>query len=344
MTYEGDLIVSTRKLFLIAGVRKCGTTSIYDALSQVTDFQTPVVKESQFLALPASTVRENLDWYFGLYTEGGDQGGILLDGSTWCFASPSTPEILRDYFPNAYVVVLVRDPAKRAFSSHLHMHKQVPCADKRSFSDLLNELEAAAPNGPDGLAAAEETVLETAIANGLVDGGYRNRAFHRERFDAPFSTDLDDMLFEFKYFQESMYSRFLPRLQKAVGAERFQLVFFEEFVQRPDQVVSELLESFGLPKPTASVAEIHHNKTLMPRSPLARRIVRLRSQSPVLESLTVTLKRVEPLRRLAIAARKAVLLTPSPRQSQREYERARELLASEYAWWFENYPRTRDIW
>jgi hypothetical protein len=332
------------RLFLIAGVRKCGTTSLYDALSQVTDFRTPVVKEPQFLALPASIVREHLDWYRGLYGEGSDQGGILLDASTWCFASPWTPEILQDHFPHAYVVVLVRDPAKRAFSGHMHMHKKVPCPDKRSFSDLLNELEAAALSEPPRLAAAEEKVLEQAIADDLVDGGYRNRGFHRERFDAPFPTTLDDPLFEFKYFQESMYSRFLPRLQKAVGAERFRLVFFEDYVKRPDQVVAELLTSFGLPEPTKSVAGIHSNKTLMPRNPLARRIMLLRSQSPSLEALAGTLKRVELLKRLGMAARKAALLTPPPRQSQLEYQRARELLASEYEWWFENYPRTRDLW
>ena len=194
------------------------------------------------------------------------------------------------------------------------------------------------------LAAAEEKVLEKAIADGLVDEGYRNQAFHRERFDAPFSTNLDDMLFEFKYFQESMYSRLLPRLEQAVGAERFRVVFFEDFAKRPDHVMTELLESFGLPKPTKSAAEIHSNKTLTPRNSLARQLMSLRSRSPLLDALAGTLKRVEPLRRRGIAVRKAVLLAPPPRQSRLEYERARALLASEYEWWFENHPQSRDLW
>ena len=70
------------------------------------------------------------------------------------------------------MVVLVRDPARRAFSGHMHMHKKVPCPDKRSFSDVLTGLEAAALGEPPGLAAAEEEVLEQAIANDLVDGLY----------------------------------------------------------------------------------------------------------------------------------------------------------------------------
>ena len=272
------------KLLLIGGVRKSGTSSLFHTIASHPQVETTWMKEPQFLALHPQVVRENLEWYEELF-EDRDLDQVMLDGSTWCFTSPWTAQVLRKHFEAPRVIILVRDPAKRAYSGYLHMHKQVPCADRRSFDEILNSIKRGANSK--SLSVVENEVLQKAISNDEVDGTYRNQDFHRKRADAAFDTKLHDMLYEFKYFQESLYSNHLSQFEEILG-DSLKVVVLEELIAHPKQVLRDILGFAGLPVDELRLELRHENQTLVPRNRITRMMMDARAKIPVLDEAAET--------------------------------------------------------
>lgn len=327
------------RLLLIGGVRKSGTSTLFHTIADHPQVSTTWMKEPQFLALHPDVVRNNLHWYVNLFENHRD-GQVMLDGSTWCFTSPWTASILRRFFEQPRVILLIRDPAKRAYSGYLHMHKQVPCADSRSFDEILNKVERA--SNTKSLSVAENGVLKEAIAAGKVEKSYRTTNFHRERADASFDTKLDDMQVEFKYFQESCYSNYLPRFERRLGDD-LMVVVLEELIAHPQQVLQDIFEFAQLSVDGSNLELRYENRTHLPRNRFTRTLMEARTKFPILDATARLLKSLG-LRRLGRQFRLKCLRQSKPKISEDQYQRARQLLKSEYNYWADRRPVTRDYW
>ena len=115
--------------FVVCGVPRCGTTSLYRYLEQHPEVDVGRLKESNFLSWPGAEVaRRVMPWmkfpvtsfeeYQALF--GAARGAVPVDVSPSCFHSPAAIERIRKFVPNAGLVVVLRDPVARAYSSYLN--------------------------------------------------------------------------------------------------------------------------------------------------------------------------------------------------------------------------------
>lgn len=81
---------------------------------------------------------KGIDWYFESFPPRSD-GTILFEKSANYFDNPSVPERLKGLLPDADIVIMLMDPADRAYSwyQHIKAHND-PIALKNSFNDVLH--------------------------------------------------------------------------------------------------------------------------------------------------------------------------------------------------------------
>jgi GrpB-like predicted nucleotidyltransferase (UPF0157 family) len=104
--------------FFIAGAPRCGTASLYSYLKQHPEVWVSVVKEPHFfgsdLTVQPHTVREE-ELYLELFAGAGDRPRVG-EASVWYLSSQKAPLEIREYAPEAKIILLLRDPAQMAYS------------------------------------------------------------------------------------------------------------------------------------------------------------------------------------------------------------------------------------
>lgn len=115
--------------FILVGVPRSGTTSLYHYLAQHPGLDLSERKEINFLSYPGQDVaRRDYPWlrfdvrtfddYAALFQSAGDK--VSVDFSASCFRSPVAIERIRCYVPDARLFLLLRDPVSRAWSAYLN--------------------------------------------------------------------------------------------------------------------------------------------------------------------------------------------------------------------------------
>ena len=115
--------------FVVCGVPRCGTTSLYRYLEQHPEVDVGRLKESNFLSWPGPEAAgrlmpwvkfpvTSLEEYEGLFKSA--DGAVPVDVSPSCFHSPVSIERIRTFAPDAGLIVLLRDPVARAYSAYLN--------------------------------------------------------------------------------------------------------------------------------------------------------------------------------------------------------------------------------
>ncbi|HVT77480.1 MAG TPA: sulfotransferase [Acidimicrobiales bacterium] len=117
----------TRPRFVVAGVPKAGTTSLYHYLAAQEGVYVSDLKEINFLSYPGADVaRERYPWlefpvttieaYEALFAPSGDR--VPIDFSPSCFRSHVAVDRMREFVPDAGVLLVLRDPVSRAWSAY----------------------------------------------------------------------------------------------------------------------------------------------------------------------------------------------------------------------------------
>ena len=134
--------------FLIIGAQKAGTTSLYYYLDQHPQIYMSPRKEPHFFEgtsmdfngpgrkiTPVTDLREYRKLFDGVSTE-----RAVGEASASYLYSRQSPGLIRAHIPDAKLIVVLRNPAERAYSNYLHMVRvgREPIAD---FSLALREEE-----------------------------------------------------------------------------------------------------------------------------------------------------------------------------------------------------------
>jgi len=141
----------TRKVdFVVIGAQKAGTTALFDHLSDDPRLNLSTVKETHFFD------DETVDWArpdYGAYHAHFDlsRPGPMGEATPIYIFWPDSLERLAAYNPNARLILMLRDPVKRAFS-HWQMEfargvETLPFA--RAIREGRARLEGKAPHHPD---------------------------------------------------------------------------------------------------------------------------------------------------------------------------------------------------
>ena len=119
--------------FLVIGAAKAGTTSLFYYLKQHPQIFMSSWKEPKFFSLegekldfkgPTQTINRNsinnLDSYLELFKDVREETAIGEASPVYLYC-PKAPVKIKQYIPNAKLIVVLRHPADRAFSSFAHL-------------------------------------------------------------------------------------------------------------------------------------------------------------------------------------------------------------------------------
>ncbi len=117
--------------FLIVGAPKCGTTTLYKWLSQHPAIFMPEEKEPRFFtgykknfrgpisSMFNSFLVQSPEEYSSLFADA-DDNALTGEASADYLSSRSTPARIKEYNSDARIIILLRNPAERAYSEYLH--------------------------------------------------------------------------------------------------------------------------------------------------------------------------------------------------------------------------------
>lgn len=104
--------------FFVLGAQKGGTTSLYCYLQEHPQIQMPARKELHFYDL---YYERGLQWYLSLFPEKNSNGYPLTgDVTPRYLPHPEVPRRMYSHFPDAKLIILLRNPVARAFSGYKH--------------------------------------------------------------------------------------------------------------------------------------------------------------------------------------------------------------------------------
>ena len=128
--------------FIIAGAQRCGTTSLFRALAKHPAMMSNVL-DAKGVHYFDTDYHRGLPWYLSHFPSQADrdalasrigQQPVVGEASPYYLFHPAGPERMAHAIPQVKLVVLLRDPVKRAVSHHLHMvwegHEKVEDIDK----------------------------------------------------------------------------------------------------------------------------------------------------------------------------------------------------------------------
>ena len=135
--------------FLIIGAPKAGTTSLYYFLNQHPEIYMSPVKEPHFFSYenqifkyngPSDQQRcdnmfvTNLSQYHSLFDQVRDEKAIGEASSMYLY-SDTAPQKIAKYLPEVKLILMLRHPVDRAYSSYLHLVRDN--RETLSFSEAL---------------------------------------------------------------------------------------------------------------------------------------------------------------------------------------------------------------
>ncbi|WP_328794709.1 sulfotransferase domain-containing protein [Herbidospora solisilvae] len=214
--------------FLIVGAQRCGTTSLYRALSQHPMVAKPVLRKGVHYFDMA--YGRGLAWYrahFPLRRT----GMLAFESSPYYLFHPlAGPRIAWD-LPDVKLVVLVRDPVERAISAHAHELAR-GFESEPSFARAV-ELE------PERLAGESARLCAAPLS-----------ASHAHRHHA--------------YLARGRYAEQLARLEPLIPRDRVKVIDSGRFFADPMPVYDDLLSFLGLPPAADPVFDRHNSRTYAP--------------------------------------------------------------------------------
>jgi len=185
--------------FVIIGGQRCGTTSLFAALSQHRSIIPSFRKEVHFFDLHH---QRGTAWYranFPFEWQLNDRA--TFEATPNYLAYPGAPDRLHGVLPDAKLIVLLRDPVERTYSSWKLRVKEG--AESRSFDTAVL----------DGLQGESDSLAERAGVEGEALGE----------------------AMRFAYLEKSQYAHHLERWLERFDRDRVLILQSEQIFEEPDQ-------------------------------------------------------------------------------------------------------------
>ncbi len=220
--------------FIILGVQKGGTNSLYHYLCQHPQIVAATQKEIHFFTL---NYEQGLDWYQSQFSTEADGRQILTgEGSPYYLFHPLVPQRLYESFPQTRLIVLLRNPVDRAIS---HYYWQV----KLGYESL--SLEAAIAQESERLQGEAEKIC--------AEGNYFS--FNHQHYS---------------YLSRGIYATQLQRWMQFFPREQFLILKSEDLYWDSEKVVNQVFNFLGVPNYQLSIYEKYNANTYPNINPIIR--------------------------------------------------------------------------
>jgi hypothetical protein len=208
----------------MVGASKAGTTSLHEYLGQHPEIFMSRAKEPHYFVHDQG--ENNWRYYLEVFKNAGDRK-IIGESSTGYLYSPESPKWIKAILGDVKIIVLLRNPAQRAFSLYAWMVRE-GYEDAPTFRDALEREPA--------------------------------------RFaDAGFYWRCPQFPPNYYYYDSGLYFQQVRRYFETFGRENVRIYFFEDFIKEPKPVCRDVFSFLGVRtdfEPEISV----HNEGRFPAS------------------------------------------------------------------------------
>jgi hypothetical protein len=227
--------MAERPDFVIAGAAKCGTTALFEYLSQHPSVFMPTLKEPGFFSTDLIGGVSTLEEYHALFESAPPQRMTGEASTRYVYSRVAIARLLT-HNPNVKVITMLRNPVDAAYSLHGYAY--------RYGHDDIADFELAWREQP---------------------------AHFARRWRTP--SGHNGHIFEYDYRATYRYAEQVRRVLDHVPEQQRHFVTYEDFFADPSSHYAKILEFLGLP-PTASTAFTLVNAYTGVRSPRLERLLR----------------------------------------------------------------------
>jgi hypothetical protein len=201
-----------RPAFLIAGAQKAGTTYLYQELCAHPHVLPALTKEIHYFD---AHYDRDLDWYLGFFPRAAKlaMGRITGEASPDYLVHPLAAQRIAKDLPDTKVIILLRDPVKRAFSQFLH-ERRLGYESISSFQEALD--------------------LETERLAGELERSERDPEY------------VSYALSHYSYRLRGCYLPQVERFVEALGGDRLMVMRSEDLYRKPIESTIKVQEFLGL--------------------------------------------------------------------------------------------------
>lgn len=132
--------------FLVVGAQKAGTTSLHRCILEHPGLCVPVQKETEYF-YRTEFYELGLDWYWRKFFDERSVGRICGEVSPQYMFNAEVPKRIRETFPRAKIIMILRDPVDRAFSHYRMTYRRG--RETRDFADAVSADLVARNDSPD---------------------------------------------------------------------------------------------------------------------------------------------------------------------------------------------------
>lgn len=205
--------------FIIIGSTKCASSSLHNYLGQHPDIFTSKIKETGFFSL---RYNKGMDFYATYFQEATNQKAIGEATPTYCFLPYVAPRI-KEHFPDIKLILCLRNPLERAFSSWLMKtglgEETLPFDTSMDISKKMLEYTRDKLASPEG----EKYWIEN------------NKNFSATDEKRPRT-----------YILAGRYAEMIKLYTKYFKPEQIKIIFFDEMRKDLDGKLSELFQFVGV--------------------------------------------------------------------------------------------------
>lgn len=212
--------------FFIVGAAKSGTTSLWAYLKQHPEIAVPSehkYKEPSFFSAHYR-FRPDIETYLGLFAEANEKKAIG-EASTTYLSSPESAEFIHAIYPDAKIIMMLRNPVERAFSLYQWMI--------REGYEWLYPFEKA-------LSAEEDRMKNEQFE------------FHNPQY-----------YYNYLYYYSGLYSEQILRYIERFPKEHIKFFLFDDLKQHAVQTVQELYKFLNVDANFVPQIKVH-NKAQTP--------------------------------------------------------------------------------
>ena len=214
--------VPARSTFLLLGAAKSGTTTLYHMLSRHPRIQFSNPKEPVFFELE---FEKGLEHYLHTYFQAWSGEPVIGEGRVFNLFLPYVPERIHRVLPEARLVVILRDPAWRAYSHWWHRTSRG--LERRSFADVVETEIRSLDAGRSFPLKESEAAWRTNVLPGALPG------------ETP-------TLREVPIVEMGYYADQIDRFVGLFGQEALMVLFLEDLRRDLGRTSERLLEHLGL--------------------------------------------------------------------------------------------------
>lgn len=209
--------MATLPNWFILGAARCGTTTLWHALSQHPQIFLSAVKEPSFFCEPYQLVRDPIT-YADLFASAEDAVAVG-EASHAYLTHPGAARTIHTFFPDARFVLILRNPADRAYSLYARL-----------------------------LSAGYERLPTFELALAAED-----RRFHSTRF----KRTCPQYLWNYLYFRSGRFGEQVARYLELYPLDRFYITTLYQLIADPGRVLSDIHAFLGVrPLPVAELPRL----------------------------------------------------------------------------------------